>query len=73
MYIGVFGLYLGLALHHCSPQQGELPMTPRELYKTTKCKCNISYILQHLESAMHLEVQNNRRARRDCNALEKSN
>ena len=45
VYIGVFWLLFGLVLHHCSPRGGELPKTPKQLFKTSKYKCNIGQML----------------------------
>ena len=66
MYIGAFWLAFSPILHHCFPQQGQLPMTPRKLCETAKCKCNIGQILQHLASALHLEAEDIRGCRREC-------
>ena len=73
-YIGVFWLTFGLILYHCSPWQEELPMTPRELCKTAKCKHNIGQTLQHLVLALNLILLDNRAGRRECKAaIKKSN
>ena len=64
-YIGAFWLAFGPILHHCSPQQGEQPTTPRELCKSAKCKRNIGQTLQHLVSISHLEAQYSRGFRRE--------
>ena len=56
-YIGAFWLAFGPVLHHCSPRRGESPTTPRELHETAKCKRNVGQTLQHLASALHLEVE----------------
>ena len=56
-YIGVFWLAFDLLLYHCSPRQGELPMAPRELCKSAKCKLNIGQTLLHLALALYLECK----------------
>ena len=66
VHIKVFFSCIGPILHHCSPQQGESPMTPRELCKTAKYKQNIGYTIQHFTSVLYLEVQDNRGCRREC-------
>ena len=40
-YIGVFWACIWVYPASLLPQLGELPITPRELRKTTKCKHNI--------------------------------
>ena len=65
-YVNAFRLAFGLILYHCSPQQGESPTTPRELWETAKCKHNVGQTLQLLVSALHFEVQGNRGCRREC-------
>ena len=54
-----FGLYLGLS-YHCSPPQGESPITPMELRETAKYKCNTGHMLQYLALALYLGPQDNR-------------
>ena len=46
-------------------------MTPSKLHKTAKCKHNIGQTLQHLESALHLEVKDNKGCRRECKVVKK--
>ena len=60
---------LSLLLYHCSPQRGEMPITPGKLHNTAKYKCNIGKTLQHIGLAF--EVQDNRGAKRDCKEVEK--
>ena len=71
-YIGAFLLAFGPVLYHCSPQRGESPTTPRELHKTTKCKCNVGQALQHIVSVLHLKALDNRGCRTECKELTKS-
>ena len=52
--------------------RGESPTTPGELHKTAKCKQNIRQTLPYLASASHLEVQDNKRGRRECKEAIKS-
>ena len=66
-----FGLHLSLVLQHFSPGCGELPTTPRELYKTANSKHSIDHTLQHLAPVLYLKVQDNRGTRRYCKKSEK--